>query len=179
MIHPLLMFHFKDPFYFYANAINTRKTNYSMIWFLKLLLRSLCGRTMELSMMTSDGIFTLQPDETEGEAVFRWIAIKYIIYSWWCPIKLPRIVMEGVSFPSLKSVSLSILAYGSLGFGSLGVPSTLAHLPMVLPQPTMLFNTQLWSYGRQSVYILYVVLWVINFNSQTKQYGENVAWTHL
>lgn len=150
-----------------------------MIWFLKLLLRSLCGRTMELSMMTSDGIFTLQPDETEGEAVFRWIALKNIIYSWWCPIKLPRIVMEGVSFPSLKSVSLSILAYGSLGFGSLGVPSTLAHLPMVLPQPTILFNTQLWSYRRQSVYTLYIVLWVINFNSQTKQYRENVAWTHL
>uniref|UniRef100_A0A673KRV4 Uncharacterized protein n=1 Tax=Sinocyclocheilus rhinocerous TaxID=307959 RepID=A0A673KRV4_9TELE len=38
--------------------------------------------------------------------------------------------MDGVSFPSLNSVSLSILAYGSLGFGSLGVPSTLAHLPM-------------------------------------------------
>uniref|UniRef100_A0A671SQB4 Uncharacterized protein n=1 Tax=Sinocyclocheilus anshuiensis TaxID=1608454 RepID=A0A671SQB4_9TELE len=50
--------------------------------------------------------------------------------------------MDGVSFPSLNSVSLSILAYGSLGFGSLGVPSTLAHLPMVLPQPTILFNTQ-------------------------------------
>uniref|UniRef100_A0A8C1JAY3 Uncharacterized protein n=1 Tax=Cyprinus carpio TaxID=7962 RepID=A0A8C1JAY3_CYPCA len=51
--------------------------------------------------------------------------------------------MDGVSFPSLNSVSLSILAYGSLGFGSLGVPSTLAHLPMVLPQPTILFNTQI------------------------------------
>uniref|UniRef100_A0A3Q1IHT4 Uncharacterized protein n=1 Tax=Anabas testudineus TaxID=64144 RepID=A0A3Q1IHT4_ANATE len=50
--------------------------------------------------------------------------------------------IEGVSFPSLKRVSLSILAYGSLGFGSLGVPSTLAHLPMVLSHPTMLFNTQ-------------------------------------
>uniref|UniRef100_A0A8C2CYY9 Uncharacterized protein n=1 Tax=Cyprinus carpio TaxID=7962 RepID=A0A8C2CYY9_CYPCA len=46
--------------------------------------------------------------------------------------------IEGVSFPSLKSVSLSILEYGSLGFGSLGVPSTLAHLPMVLSQPTIL-----------------------------------------
>lgn len=39
-----------------------------MIWFLKLLLRSLCGRTIELSMMTSDGIFTLQPDERERKA---------------------------------------------------------------------------------------------------------------
>uniref|UniRef100_A0A3B1K4G6 Uncharacterized protein n=1 Tax=Astyanax mexicanus TaxID=7994 RepID=A0A3B1K4G6_ASTMX len=50
-------------------------------------------------------------------------------------------VMDGVSFPSLKSVSLSILE-GSLGLGSLGVPSTLAHLPIVLSQPTILFNTQ-------------------------------------
>uniref|UniRef100_A0A4W6DHS6 Uncharacterized protein n=1 Tax=Lates calcarifer TaxID=8187 RepID=A0A4W6DHS6_LATCA len=40
---------------------------------------------------------------------------------------LPRIVIEGVR---------------SLGFGSLGVPSTLAHLPMVLSHPTMLFKTQ-------------------------------------
>uniref|UniRef100_A0A669C8Q1 Uncharacterized protein n=2 Tax=Oreochromis TaxID=8139 RepID=A0A669C8Q1_ORENI len=31
---------------------------------------------------------------------------------------------------------------GSFGFGSLGVPSTLAHLPMVLSHPTMLFKTQ-------------------------------------
>uniref|UniRef100_A0A672IWU9 Uncharacterized protein n=1 Tax=Salarias fasciatus TaxID=181472 RepID=A0A672IWU9_SALFA len=53
---------------------------------------------------------------------------------------LPRIVIEGVSFPSLKSVSLSIFAKGSFGFGSLGVPSTLAHFPMVLSHPTMLFR---------------------------------------
>uniref|UniRef100_A0A3B3SIF9 Uncharacterized protein n=1 Tax=Paramormyrops kingsleyae TaxID=1676925 RepID=A0A3B3SIF9_9TELE len=51
-------------------------------------------------------------------------------------------VIEGVSFPSLKRVSLSILA-GSLGLGSLGVPSTLAHLPIVLSHPTMLFSTQM------------------------------------
>uniref|UniRef100_A0AAY4EDM2 Uncharacterized protein n=1 Tax=Denticeps clupeoides TaxID=299321 RepID=A0AAY4EDM2_9TELE len=51
--------------------------------------------------------------------------------------------IEGVSFPSLKSVSLSILAYGSFGFGSLGVPSTLAHFPIVLSHPTILFSTQL------------------------------------
>uniref|UniRef100_A0A8C9VYV5 Uncharacterized protein n=1 Tax=Scleropages formosus TaxID=113540 RepID=A0A8C9VYV5_SCLFO len=38
-------------------------------------------------------------------------------------------VIEGVSFPS-----------GSLGLGSLGVPSTLAHLPIVLSHPTMLFR---------------------------------------
>uniref|UniRef100_A0A4W4EWH5 Uncharacterized protein n=1 Tax=Electrophorus electricus TaxID=8005 RepID=A0A4W4EWH5_ELEEL len=49
--------------------------------------------------------------------------------------------MDGVSLPSLKRVSLSILAYGSLGLGSLGVPSTLDHLPTVLSQPTMLFST--------------------------------------
>lgn len=60
--------------------------------------------------------------------------------------RLPRMVMEGVSFPSLKRVSLSIFAYGSLGFGSLGVPSTLAHFPMVLSHPTMLFKTQEWSW---------------------------------
>uniref|UniRef100_A0A3P8SWC6 Uncharacterized protein n=1 Tax=Amphiprion percula TaxID=161767 RepID=A0A3P8SWC6_AMPPE len=53
------------------------------------------------------------------------------------------IVIEGVSFPSLKSVSLSIFEYGSFGLGSLGVPSTLAHLPMVLSHPTMLFKTQM------------------------------------
>lgn len=136
-----------------SSITNDWDWNYSMIWFLKLLLRSLCGRTMELSMITSDGIFTLQPDEMEREALrshIRWITFKYTIYSWWCSIKLPRIVMDGVSFPSLNSVSLSILAYGSLGFGSLGVPSTLAHLPMVLPQPTILFNTQLWSYRTRS-----------------------------
>uniref|UniRef100_A0A8C6PY87 Uncharacterized protein n=1 Tax=Nothobranchius furzeri TaxID=105023 RepID=A0A8C6PY87_NOTFU len=51
-------------------------------------------------------------------------------------------VIDGVSFPSRKSVSLSIFANGSFGFGSLGVPSTLAHLPMVLSHPTMLFKTQ-------------------------------------
>uniref|UniRef100_A0A3Q3ASQ8 Uncharacterized protein n=1 Tax=Kryptolebias marmoratus TaxID=37003 RepID=A0A3Q3ASQ8_KRYMA len=53
------------------------------------------------------------------------------------------IVIEGVSFPSLKSVSLSIFAKGSFGFGSLGVPSTRAHLPMVLSHPTMLFKTMM------------------------------------
>lgn len=63
---------------------------------------------------------------------------------------LPRIVIEGVSFPSLKRVSLSIFAYGSFGFGSLGVPSTLAHLPMVLSHPTMLFKTQQWSYRKKN-----------------------------
>uniref|UniRef100_A0A3Q2YPF7 Uncharacterized protein n=1 Tax=Hippocampus comes TaxID=109280 RepID=A0A3Q2YPF7_HIPCM len=50
--------------------------------------------------------------------------------------------MDGVSLPSLKRVSLSIFAYGSLGFGSLGVPSTRAHLPIVLSHPTMLWRTQ-------------------------------------
>uniref|UniRef100_A0A3Q3E2C7 Uncharacterized protein n=1 Tax=Labrus bergylta TaxID=56723 RepID=A0A3Q3E2C7_9LABR len=58
------------------------------------------------------------------------------------------IVIEGVSFPSLKRVSLSIFAKGSLGLGSLGVPSTLAHLPMVLSHPTMLFKTMMDSLTR-------------------------------
>uniref|UniRef100_A0A3P9H9F5 Uncharacterized protein n=1 Tax=Oryzias latipes TaxID=8090 RepID=A0A3P9H9F5_ORYLA len=49
--------------------------------------------------------------------------------------------MDGVSFPSLKSVSLSIFANGSFGLGSLGDPSTRDHLPMVLSHPTMLFRT--------------------------------------
>uniref|UniRef100_A0A8C6TX71 Uncharacterized protein n=1 Tax=Neogobius melanostomus TaxID=47308 RepID=A0A8C6TX71_9GOBI len=43
-------------------------------------------------------------------------------------------VIEGVSFPSLNRL------------GSLGVPSTLAHLPMVLSHPTMLFKTQKLTY---------------------------------
>uniref|UniRef100_A0A671M6K2 Uncharacterized protein n=2 Tax=Sinocyclocheilus TaxID=75365 RepID=A0A671M6K2_9TELE len=46
--------------------------------------------------------------------------------------------MDGVRPPSLNKVSLSILAYGSLGLGSLGVPSTLAHFPTVLSHPTIL-----------------------------------------
>uniref|UniRef100_A0A3B3DMG3 Uncharacterized protein n=1 Tax=Oryzias melastigma TaxID=30732 RepID=A0A3B3DMG3_ORYME len=50
--------------------------------------------------------------------------------------------MDGVSFPSLKSVSLSIFANGSFGLGSLGEPSTRDHFPMVLSHPTMLFRTQ-------------------------------------
>uniref|UniRef100_A0AAY4AUG4 Uncharacterized protein n=1 Tax=Denticeps clupeoides TaxID=299321 RepID=A0AAY4AUG4_9TELE len=50
--------------------------------------------------------------------------------------------MDGVSPPSLNSVSLLILAKGSLGLGSLGVPSTRAHFPIVLSHPTMLFSTQ-------------------------------------
>uniref|UniRef100_A0A4W3GFP9 Uncharacterized protein n=1 Tax=Callorhinchus milii TaxID=7868 RepID=A0A4W3GFP9_CALMI len=32
-----------------------------------------------------------------------------------------------------------------LRLGSLGVPSTRAHLPMLLSQPTIQFSTQLWS----------------------------------
>lgn len=68
---------------------------------------------------------------------------------------IPSMVMDGVSFPSLNRVSLSILAYGSLGFGSLGVPSTLAHFPMVLSHPIILFNTQLWSCTHTQLRCLY------------------------
>uniref|UniRef100_A0A2K5SFK0 Uncharacterized protein n=1 Tax=Cebus imitator TaxID=2715852 RepID=A0A2K5SFK0_CEBIM len=53
--------------------------------------------------------------------------------------------MAGSSFPSLKRLSLSIRARGSLGLGSLGVPSTRAQRPTVLPQPTMLCRTQVCS----------------------------------
>uniref|UniRef100_A0A8C5DUD7 Uncharacterized protein n=1 Tax=Gouania willdenowi TaxID=441366 RepID=A0A8C5DUD7_GOUWI len=52
-------------------------------------------------------------------------------------VHTPKIVIEGVSFPSLNRVSLSIFAKGSLGLGSLGVPSTLAHFPTVLSHPTI------------------------------------------
>uniref|UniRef100_A0A8D1JL30 Uncharacterized protein n=2 Tax=Sus scrofa TaxID=9823 RepID=A0A8D1JL30_PIG len=50
-------------------------------------------------------------------------------------------VIAGRSFPSLKRLSLSMWARGSLGLGSLGVPSTRAQRPTVLPQPTMLCRT--------------------------------------
>uniref|UniRef100_A0A8C0WXP4 Uncharacterized protein n=1 Tax=Castor canadensis TaxID=51338 RepID=A0A8C0WXP4_CASCN len=53
--------------------------------------------------------------------------------------------MAGSSFPSLKRLSLSMRARGSLGLGSLGVPSTRAQRPTVLPQPTMLCRTQVCS----------------------------------
>ena len=50
---------------------------------------------------------------------------------------LPNIVIEGLSFPSLlKSGGFSILAKGLLGSGSLGVPSTRDHCPIVEPRPT-------------------------------------------
>uniref|UniRef100_A0ABI7ZGW0 Uncharacterized protein n=2 Tax=Felinae TaxID=338152 RepID=A0ABI7ZGW0_FELCA len=49
--------------------------------------------------------------------------------------------MAGSSFPSLKRLSLSMCARGSLGLGSLGVPSTRAQRPTVLPQPTMVCRT--------------------------------------
>ena len=52
-------------------------------------------------------------------------------------------VMDGLRRPSgLNNVSLFILAKGSLGFGSLGVPSTLAQRPTVLFQPTMALSMQ-------------------------------------
>uniref|UniRef100_A0A2K6FTW0 Uncharacterized protein n=1 Tax=Propithecus coquereli TaxID=379532 RepID=A0A2K6FTW0_PROCO len=54
--------------------------------------------------------------------------------------------MAGSSFPSLKRLSLSMRARGSLGLGSLGVPSTRAQRPTVLPQPTMLCRTHVCSF---------------------------------
>uniref|UniRef100_A0A2K5DTK1 Uncharacterized protein n=1 Tax=Aotus nancymaae TaxID=37293 RepID=A0A2K5DTK1_AOTNA len=56
--------------------------------------------------------------------------------------------MAGSSFPSLKRLSLSIRARGSLGLGSLGVPSTRAQRPTVLPQPTMLCRTHVTMLSR-------------------------------
>uniref|UniRef100_A0A8C9B0Q8 Uncharacterized protein n=1 Tax=Prolemur simus TaxID=1328070 RepID=A0A8C9B0Q8_PROSS len=53
--------------------------------------------------------------------------------------------MAGSSFPSLKRLSLSMRARGSLGLGSLAVPSTRAQRPTVLPQPTMLCRTHVCS----------------------------------
>uniref|UniRef100_A0A8D2JNN7 Uncharacterized protein n=1 Tax=Sciurus vulgaris TaxID=55149 RepID=A0A8D2JNN7_SCIVU len=50
-------------------------------------------------------------------------------------------VIAGSSLPSLKRLSLSMRARGSLGLGSLGVPSTRAQRPTVLPQPTILCRT--------------------------------------
>uniref|UniRef100_A0A7N4P039 Uncharacterized protein n=1 Tax=Sarcophilus harrisii TaxID=9305 RepID=A0A7N4P039_SARHA len=55
--------------------------------------------------------------------------------------------MAGSNFPSRKRLSLSIRARGSLGLGSLGVPSTRAHRPTVLPQPTILCSTHVCSCG--------------------------------
>lgn len=56
---------------------------------------------------------------------------------------LPKIVMEGFSFPSLlNNGGFSIFANGLFGSGSDGVPSTLAHLPTLEPLPMMLCNTK-------------------------------------
>uniref|UniRef100_A0A2K5HC58 Uncharacterized protein n=1 Tax=Colobus angolensis palliatus TaxID=336983 RepID=A0A2K5HC58_COLAP len=59
--------------------------------------------------------------------------------------------MAGSNFPSLKRLSLSMRARGSLGLGSLGVPSTRAQRPTVLPQPTMLCRTHVCSCQRRRV----------------------------
>lgn len=141
-------FHFKYLFYLFANDTTVWSGFWSFCWGLYVAGRwswvwSLQMGYLHYSLMTQR---KKQWEVTLDESLSN-------TYLWWRPIKLPRIVMEGVSFPSLNSVSLSILAYGSLGLGSLGVPSTLAHLPMVLPQPTMLFSTQLWSYRTHSWYI--------------------------
>lgn len=52
--------------------------------------------------------------------------------------KHPKIVMDGFNLPSLlKSEGFSILAKGLLGSGSLGVPSTRAHEPIMELRPTI------------------------------------------
>lgn len=69
------------------------------------------------------------------------------IYSHFSDKDLPMTVMDGLSFPSGLKVSLtSTLANGLLGLGSLGVPSTRVHCPMVTFQPITLYSTQQWSY---------------------------------
>lgn len=57
---------------------------------------------------------------------------------------LPNIVIDGLSLPSLlNNGGFSILANGLFGSGSLGVPSTRDHLPIVEPRPTI--NKSLFS----------------------------------
>lgn len=52
---------------------------------------------------------------------------------------IPMTVIEGFSLPSLENMQgMTNLAKGLLGLGSLGVPSTRDHTPIVLCQPTML-----------------------------------------
>lgn len=82
---------------------------YRMISFLKLRVSSLCGSTMELRRIFSDGTVTQHP----------------------------RIVIDGFNLPSLlNNGGFSILANGLFGSGSLGVPSTRAQHPMVELRPT-------------------------------------------
>lgn len=45
------------------------KVNYRIIWFLKLRLRSLCGSTIEFSIITSEGMVTLQPEKTKKSSI--------------------------------------------------------------------------------------------------------------
>lgn len=88
---------------------------YRIISFLKFLVNSLCGKTIEFNTIFSDGTLTQQPN----------------------------MVMDGFNLPSLlNSDGFSILANGLLGSGSLGVPSTRAQQPIVelLPTKTKKFH---------------------------------------
>lgn len=81
-----------------------------MISFLKLRDSSLLGRTMELRRMVSEATDTPKP----------------------------RIVVEGLIFPSLlNNGRFLIRAKGLLGSGSTAVPSTLDHLPIFEFRPMM------------------------------------------
>ena len=55
----------------------------------------------------------------------------------------PITVIEGLSLPSFENIDrVSSLAKGLLGLGSLGVPSTLVHIPTWLFQPMILSKIQ-------------------------------------
>lgn len=83
---------------------------YRMISFVQLRVSSLCGNTIEFSKIFSDGTLTKQP----------------------------KIVIDGFNFPSLLNKDgFSILANGLFGSGSLGVPSTRAHEPIIEFRPTV------------------------------------------
>lgn len=87
---------------------------HSIISFLKSLVSCLCGSTIELRRILSAASVTL----------------------------VPNIDIDGLSLPLiLNRGGFSILANGLSGFGSHGVPSTLAHSPTTLPRPMMLCNT--------------------------------------
>lgn len=110
-----------------------------------LLDSSLLGSTMEFRRIVSDGTLTEQPINKDTFLLIkirtcRMICSKHVFYYYFF---LPKIVIDGLSFPSLlNSGGFSILANGLLGSGSEGVPSTLAHLPTLEPFPIMLCNTK-------------------------------------
>lgn len=148
---------------------------YKIISFLKFLVNSLCGRTIEFKRIFPEARLTLVPAFGKRNIYSsRWCQMWEILklmkqhnYDWnygscsWKILRLigifwetriwglclPRIVMEGFNLPfTLKSGGFSILANGLFGFGSQGVPSTRAHSPTTLLRPTMLWRTTEWAW---------------------------------